>query len=184
MNTSKKIRVIAALGTLSGAVWAGTFATFTDDATSSSTFSSGTVNLELADEVDDAYDFASLSTSNMKPGDVKYATLKVENAGTIASTYTMTSAESEAALSGELQLGAVVGAASCDATGYAAAVTLGTGIVIAAGDLSAAAIPTARALGAASSELLCFKVELPSATTDTFQGLTTTSTFTFALTQA
>lgn len=184
MNTSKKIRVIAALGTLSGAVWAGTFATFTDSATSESTFSTGTVNMELNDDTTDAYTFASLSTSNMKPGDVKYATLKVENAGSIASTYTMTSAESEAALSGELQLGAVVGAATCDATGYAAAVTLGTGIVIATGDLSAAAIATPRALGATVSETLCFKVELPSATLDAFQGLTTTSTFTFALTQA
>lgn len=184
MNTSKKIRVIAALGTLSGAVWAGTFATFTNDATSASTFASGTVNLELSDEVDDAYDFASLSTSNMKPGDVKYATLKVENAGSIASTYTMTSGTSEAALSGELQLGAVVGAATCDAVGYTAAVTGVTGIVIAAGDLSAAAISVARPLAATTSETLCFKVELPSGTTNTFQGLTTTSTFTFRLTQA
>ncbi|MDQ3610975.1 MAG: hypothetical protein M4D85_05090 [Actinomycetota bacterium] len=184
MNTSKKIRVIAALGTLSGAVWAGTFATFTDSATSTSTFSSGTVNMELNDDTTDAYTFASLSTSNMKPGDVKYATLKVENAGSIASTYTMTSAESEAVLSGQLQLGAVVGAATCDAVGYAAAVTGVTGIVIANGSLASAAISTARPLAAAASELLCFKVELPSASGDTFQGLTTTSTFTFSLTQA
>ena len=183
MNASKKIRILAALGTLSGAVWAGTFASFTDSATSQSTFSTGTVNMELADDTTDAYSFASLSTSNMKPGDVKYATLKVENAGSIASTYTMTSAESEAALSGELQLGAVVGAATCDATGYTAAVTAGT-VVIANGDLAAAAISTPRPLAAAASETLCFRVELPSATTDTFQGLTSTSTFTFNLAQA
>ena len=189
MNLSTKIRVLAALGTLSGAVWAGTFATFTDDATSASTFSSGTVNLELADDTTDAYSFTSLSTSNMKPGDVKYASLKVENAGSIASSYTMTSAESETALSGELQLGAVVGAATCDAAGYAAATdtTAGgllTNQVIANGDLAAAAISSARSLAAGASETLCFKVELPSGTGNTFQGLTTTSTFTFNLTQA
>jgi predicted ribosomally synthesized peptide with SipW-like signal peptide len=182
MNTSKKIRVIAALGTLSGAVWAGTFATFTDSATSASTFSTGTVDLELADDATDAFNFASLSTSNMKPGDVKYATLKVENAGSIASTYTMTSAESETALSGQLQLGAVVGALNCDAAGYTTALTAGT--VISSGALSAAAITTPRALAAISNEVLCFKVELPSVTGDAFQGLTTTSTFTFTLTQA
>ncbi len=183
MNASKKIRILAALGTLSGAVWAGTFATFTDSATSSSTFSSGTVDMELADDASDAYSFATLSTANMKPGDVKYATLRVENAGSIASTYTMASNESETALSGELQLGAVVGAATCDDLGYAAAVTAGT-VAIPTGDLAAAAISTARPLAAAASETLCFKVELPSATTNTFQGLTTTSTFTFNLTQA
>ncbi len=182
MNTSKKIRVIAALGTLSGAVWAGTFATFTDDATSSSTFATGTVNMELADDTTDAYSFTTLSTSNMKPGDVKFATLKVENAGSIASTYTMTSAESETVLSGQLQLGAVVGAVTCDAAGYTTAATAGT--VIASGALSSAAISTARALGAAASETLCFRVELPTASDNTFQGLTTTSTFTFSLTQA
>ncbi|MBW3641046.1 MAG: M73 family metallopeptidase [Actinobacteria bacterium] len=181
MNTSKKIRVIAALGSLSGAVWAGTFATFTDSATSASTFSSGTVDMELNDDATDAYSFASLSTSNMKPGDVKYAALKVENAGSIASTYTMTSAESEAVLSGQLQLGAVTGATTCDAAGYAA---LTTTVVIANGSLASAAISTARPLAAATSELLCFKVELPTASGDTFQGLTTTSTFTFSLTQA
>ena len=187
MNASKQIRVLAALGTVSGAVWAGTFATFTDDATSASTFSSGTVNLELADDATDAYSFASLSTSNMKPGDVKYATLKVENAGSLASTYTMTSAESEAALSGELQLGAVTGVATCDATSYANTLlgtVTGASVVIADADLAAAAIATPRSLGANSSETLCFKVALPQETTNTFQGLTTTSTFTFNLTQA
>lgn len=184
MNASKKIRILAALGTLSGAVWAGTFATFTDDATSTSTFSSGTVNMELADDTTDAYSFTSLSTSNMKPGDVKYSSLKVENAGSLASTYTMTSAESEAALSGELQLGAVVGALTCDAAGYTTASATAANVVIANGDLAVAAISTARPLAAAASEVLCFRVELPTATTDTFQGLTTTSTFTFNLTQA
>ena len=182
MNASKKIRVLAALGTLSGAVWAGTFATFSDQATSSSTFTSGTVDLELTNEADDAYNFASLSTSNMKPGDVKYAALTVENAGSIASTYTMASTESETALSGELQLGAVVGAVTCDAAGYTTAATLGT--VIATGDLAAAGVTTPRALAAAGSEVLCFRVELPEATSNDFQGLTTTSTFTFTLTQA
>ena len=183
MNASKKIRVLAALGTMSGAVWAGTFATFTDDATSQSTFSTGTVDMELNNDTTDAYSFASLSTSNMKPGDVKYAALTVENAGSIASTYTMTSAESEAALSGELQLGAVV-SATCDAASYTTASALATNIVIASGDLAAAAIATPRSLGATTSETLCFRVELPSATTNAFQGLTTTSTFTFTLTQA
>lgn len=184
MNASKKIRILAALGTLSGAVWAGTFATFTDSGTSASTFSTGTVDLELNNEVDDAYDFATLSTSNMKPGDVKYAPLTVENAGSLGYTYTMTSAESEAVLSAELKLGAVTGAVTCDGAGYTTAVAVPTNIVIANGNLSAAAVSTPRALAAATSETLCVRVELPSSAGDTFQGLTTTSTFTFAVTQS
>ena len=36
-----------------------------------------------------------------------------------------------------------------------------------------------RTLAASANEDLCFNVELPSATNDTFQGLTTTATFTF-----
>lgn len=184
MSTSKKIRTVAALGLLSSAVWAGTFAAFSDDATSTSTFSTGTVDLELTNEVDDAYDFATLSTANMKPGDVKYAALTVENAGTLPAEWTMTSTESEAVLSGALQLGAVTGAATCNALGYstAAAVPLGVNVVIAEGDLSAAAVSTPRALAAGGSEVLCVKVELPSSVTDNaLQGLTSTSTFAFNL---
>jgi hypothetical protein len=184
VNASKKIRVLAALGTLSGAVWAGTFATFTDSGTSASTFSTGTVDLELNNEVDDAYAFAALSTANMKPGDTKYAALTVENAGTLGYSYTMTSAETETTLSAELKLGAVIGAVTCDAAGYTTAVAVPTNIVIANGNLSAAAISTARTLAAAASEILCVRVELPSTAGDTFQGLTTTSTFTFSATQS
>lgn len=184
MNASKKIRTIAALGTLSGAVWAGTFATFTDSATSASTFSSGTIDLELSNEADDAYDFATLSTSNMKPGDVTYAPITVENAGSLGYTYTMTSAESESVLSGELKLGAVTGAVTCNQAGYTTAVTVPTNVVITNGNLSAAAISTPRTVAAGSSEVLCVRVELPSTASDNFQGLTTTSTFTFAVTQS
>ena len=148
MNTSKKIRTLAALGTLSGAVWAGTFATFTDSGTSASTFSTGTVDLELNNEVDDAYDFATLSTSNMKPGDVKYAALTVENAGTLGYSYTMSSAESEAVLSAELKLGAVTVAATCDATTYSAAVATVANIVVANGNLADAAVTVPRTVRA------------------------------------
>lgn len=184
MKLSKKVRAVAALGSLSAGVWAATFATFTDSGTSSSTFSTGTVDLELNNEVDDAYDFASLSTSNMKPGDVKYAALTVENAGSLGYTYTMSSAETNAALSGELQLGAVTGAVTCDATGYNAAALLAPNVVVPSGDLADAAISSPRPLAAGASEVLCVKVELPSATTDAFQGQTTTSTFTFSATQS
>lgn len=187
MNTSKKIRAVAALGTLSAGIWAGTFATFTDSGDATSTFTAGTVDIELADEADDAYGFTSIEMSNMKPGDVTYAPLKVENAGTLAFTMDMsvsaTNTDSKG-LRDELQMGArvVADAATCDGAGlgYAAAL-LNT--VVAEGDLSAAAV-TDRAYAAGASEVWCVKVELPSTAGNAFQAATTTATLTFAATQS
>ncbi len=181
MNASKKIRILAALGTVSGAVWAGTFATFTDSGTAESTFSTGTVDLELSNELDDAYDFATLTTSNMKPGDVKYAPLTMENAGTLGFSYSMSTSATNAdtkGLAGQLVAGVKI-AASCDATGYDA---LTATTVAAEGALSNLAI-SSRTLASAASEVLCFKVSLPSSTGDTFQNASTNATFTFSATQ-
>lgn len=183
MNTSKKIRAIAALGTLSGAVWAGTFATFTDTATSTSTFTTGSVDIELAGETDDAYAFTSLQMTNMKPSDVRYATLPVANTGSLPFSYAMTSAESEAVLSAGLTLGAVIGAATCDATGYTAAALTPANVIVAGGPLASAAIAS-RPLAAGAAETLCVRVELPTDAGNALQGLTTTSTFTFIATQS
>lgn len=186
MSLSKNLRIVAALGTLSAAVWAGTFATFTDSATSASTFTAGTVDLLVGGAASDAYAFTSLEMSNMKPSDVKYAPLAITNPGTLGFTYTMATTATNADTKGlrdQLQLGAkvVANAAACDSAGagYAASTTT----VIAEGALSAAAI-TSRALAAAGGETLCVKVQLPTATGDTFQAATTTATFTFSATQS
>lgn len=184
MSLSKSIRVLAALGTLSGALWAGTFATFTDEATSASTFTAGTVDLVAGGEVDDAYGFTALQMGNMKPGDVVYAPLSVANDGSLGFSYGLSTAATGTTLKDELQLGArtVANAAACDSAGggYTAA-ALST--VIAEGDLSAAAI-SSRTLAAGSSEVLCFKVQLPSTADNSFQGQTTTATFTLSATQS
>lgn len=182
MSLSKNLRVLAALGTVSGALWAGTFATFTDDATASSTFTAGTLDLVAGGDADDAHAFTALDMANMKPGDVKYAALTVANAGSLGFTYDLTtSASGTTGIQDELQLGArtVANTGACTSTGYTGAV-LST--VISEGDLSAAAIDD-RAL-ASGSEVLCFKVELPQATGNDFQGDATTATFTLTATQS
>lgn len=183
MNTSKKIRVIAALGTLSGAVWAGTFATFTDSATGTSTFSTGTVDLTLAGDTTDAYAFSTLSFSNMKPGDVKYAPLTVANPGSLSFTYTMATSATNADTKnlGTTLVAGVKTAATCDAAGYA---LVASTVVVAEGSLATRSISPARTLAPAANEILCFKVDLPSATGDALQGASTTATFTFSATQA
>lgn len=182
----KKVRLILSLGLLSGLVWAGTFATFTDSGTASSTFTAGTVDLLLSGETDDAYAFTAIEMSNMKPGDVKYAPLTIANAGTLAFSYTMATSATNAdtkALRDQLTLGIrkVASTATCDSAGVGYGASLDT--MTASGALSAAAI-SSRSLAVGANEVACFRVELPSTANDTFQGATTTATFTFSATQA
>jgi spore coat-associated protein N len=187
MRTSKKLRLVLSLGSLSALVWAGTFATFTDSGTADSTFTAGSVDLLVGGEADDAYAFTAIEMSNMKPGDVKYAPLTITNNGSLGFSYSMATSATNAdtkALRDQLTLGIrkVANAAACDSAGvgYAAAV-LDT--MTASGALSAAAI-SSRSLTAGASEVACFRVELPSGSGDAFQGATTTATFTFSATQS
>jgi predicted ribosomally synthesized peptide with SipW-like signal peptide len=180
----RKTRLLLTLGMLFGAVWAGTFATFTDSGTATSTFTAGTVDLLISSEVDDAYAFTSLEMSAMKPGDVKYAALTIANNGTLGFSYTMATSATNAdskALRDQLTLGIRKVASTCDATTYAAAA--GADILFAEAALAGGAIGS-RTLTAATNEVACFKVLLPSASGDTYQGATTTATFTFSATQS
>lgn len=188
MSMSKNLRVVAALGTLSGAVWAGTFASFTDDASSSATFTAGTVDLVAGGDADDAHDFASLTVPNMKPGDVQYAPLTIDNVGTLGMTYGMTASATDvvgtpAGLGAALQLAvrSVAAAGDCSAAGWAAGSN-----VVTAGSISAASV-TGRALAAAGGEVLCFQVTFPDTgvgADNALQGAATTATFSFTAAQA
>ncbi|MGH9177296.1 MAG: TasA family protein [Acidimicrobiales bacterium] len=185
MPNAKKVRLILCLGSLSGLLWAGTFATFTDSGTADSTFTAGTVDLLISGETDDAYAFTSIEMSNMKPGDVKYAPLTIANNGSLGFTYTMATSATNAdskALRDQLQLGVrkVADTVTCDSAGVGYGASLDT--LTASGALSAGAIAS-RSLVAGASEVACFRVELPSAAGDAFQGATTTATFTFSATQ-
>lgn len=185
MRTSTTVKTVLALGSLSGALWAGTFATFTDTQTATSTFTAGTVDLRLNGDATSAYAWTALSLSNMKPGDVLYKPLTVSNNGTLGYSYTMSSASTNdgKGLRDQLTFGikVVADATTCDSlgVGYTASGTTAT----AAGALSAAAI-SARSLASGASEVLCAYVSLPSNTDNTFQGATTTTTFTFTATQS
>lgn len=185
MRTSLKIRALLSLGMLSGAVWLGTFAAFSDSGTADSTFTAGTVDLLVSGEVDDAYSFTSLSMTDMKPGDVKYAPLTARNDGSLNFTYGMTTATtttSASSLAPALTLGVrktLLGA--CDATGFAASLD---SLVTDATVLGSATF-SSRALSAGTEEVLCFKIAFPSTgSDDTYQGMNTTATFTLSATQA
>src|SRR5688572_8940173 len=121
----RKTRLLLTLGLLSGAVWAGTFATFTDSGTATSTFTAGTVDLLISSEADDAYDFTSLEMSNMKPGDVQYAGLTVANNGSLSFSYSMSTSATNTDSKGlrdQLTLGVRKVTGACTSVTYAAAV--------------------------------------------------------------
>lgn len=180
----RKTRFVLTLGVLVGAAWAGTFATFTDGGnTAASAFTAGTLDLLVSGETDDAYAFTTLEMSNMKPGDVQYAPLTIANDGTLSFSYSMSTSATNTdglGLRDQLTLGVRKVASTCDATTYAAAT--GADILFAEAALSGGAI-SSRTL-ASGDEVLCFKVLLPSGSNDTFQGATTTATFTFSATQS
>ncbi|MFP5376088.1 MAG: TasA family protein [Acidimicrobiia bacterium] len=183
---NRKVRLVLSLGLLSGLVWAGTFATFTDSGTATSTFTAGTVDLVVGGDVSDAYAFTSIQMTNMKPGDVKYAPLTIANTGTLGFTYSMSTSATNAdakALRDQLTLGIkkVATEATCDSAGVGYAASADT--LTASGALSAAAIAS-RSLAASASEVACFRVELPSTAGDTYLGATTTAPFTCSATQA
>lgn len=181
-----KTRLLLCGGALTGMIWAGTFATFTDSGTAESTFTAGTVDLLVGAEEDDALAFTSIEMDNMKPGDVKYAPLTIANDGTLGFTYSMATSATNTdskALAGQLTLGVkrVANEAACDSAGVG--YDASSDILTTSGPLSAAAIAS-RTLAAGSSEVACFRVELPASAGDTFQGATTTATFTFSATQS
>ena len=181
-----KTRLLLCGTALTGVIWAGTFATFTDSGTANSTFTAGTVDLLVSGEADDAYAFTSIEMGNMKPGDVKYAPLTIANSGSLGFNYTMSTAATDAdgkGLRNQLTLEArlVANAAACDSAGVGFNASLTT--VAASGPLSSASIPS-RSLSAGGSEVLCYKAALPSGSGDGFQGATTVATFTFAATQS
>ena len=186
MRNVTALKSLLALGSLSGAVWASTSATFTDTQTAASTFTTGTVDLRLNADSTGAYAFTSLALTGAKPTDVVYAPLTVSNNGTLPYTYTMTSSHTNTdskALKDVLTLEArlVATSGTCDSGGVGFG-NSGT-TVIASGALKDAAISTPRALASGASEVLCVKVAVPSGTGDAYQGAATTSTFSFAATQ-
>lgn len=183
MRTSHAVKAILSLGTLSGALWAGTFATFTDTQDAVSTFTAGTVDLRLNSDATTSYSWTTLSLSNMKPTDTEYVPLTVANSGTLSFSYSMTSSATNTdakGLASQLTFGfkLVASTGACDAAGYAAGTT-----VYAEGTLAAAAV-SSRTLAAGASEVLCAHVLLPTGSGNAFQGATTTSTMTFAATQS
>ena len=177
--SSRRVRALLALGPLVGLSWVGAYAAFTDSVDVTTSFSTGSIQIRANDQ-SGTVAFTSLSATGMIPGAVRYAPLRITNSGSADFSYSMTTATSGSApLAGALTNGIrVVPSATCTATEYNASTTT---LHAEAAGLGAAAI-AARPLAAGASELLCFKVALPSGAANTLQGQTANATFTFTAT--
>jgi hypothetical protein len=160
----------------------GSFAIFTDSqSVPSNTFSTGTLELSTNPTT------ALVTFSGMAPNDEVTNPITVTNSGSLQLRYAVTSTTTEDTLAAQLDLTIKTGVTTCTNAGFD---TDGT-VIYGPGDLGSVAgtdvigDPTQgadtgdRTLNASANEILCFNVQLPSSTNNTYQGLTTTATFNF-----
>lgn len=177
---------LAAIGvSVTGAVFTET------DTHGANTFTTGTVNFSQAYTGSEL-----LSASAMAPGDSVGKQVTVTNDGSLELRYALASTVDTDLLAAQLDMWVWDEAAetdtilntTCDATPgdltvssylYTQGVLGSTGGTNVFGDATQGAQAGDRVLAAGDSEVLCFHVELPLATSDTYEGTSTTATFTF-----
>lgn len=172
------LSVVSLLGTSATVDSLAVFADSEENA--GNTVSSGSVLIS------DGPDSAFLSVSNMAPGDNTVASLQVDNQGSLQLRYALTTSATNddgKGLANQLLLAirveTVNGCAALD------------GDLLYSGSLSAAAFGSLaqgaqagdRVLDASASETLCFRLELPIGSDNTYQGASTTATFTLTAEQ-
>ena len=171
--------VAASLGVASNAIW-----TDSQDV-DANVFSTGTIDISTDPTT------ALVTFSNMAPGDEVTNDITVTNAGSLELRYAVTSDTTEDTLAAQLDLTIKTGVTTCTNVGVGVDGTIiygpgnlgstaGTDVI---GDPTQGADTGDRTLAASADEDLCFNVELPSATGNSFQGLTTTATFAFVAEQ-
>lgn len=173
-----------------------TGALFTDsDTIGNNSLATGTVTLTTGNTT------LPFAVTGMAPGDTDGAhDVTVSNDGSLEYRYAITSTSDEDTLAGQLDMwvwaeadeddGTILGSenSTCDATPgngnvtaflYEQGVLGSTGTTKVVGDPAQGSHTGDRVLGGGASEVLCFYVELPSATDNTYEGLTTAADFAF-----
>ena len=171
--------IVTAVGSLA---MFGAFAVFRDtQSVPANTFSTGTLDISTNPTT------ALVTFSGMAPGDEVTNPITVTNSGTLELRYAVTSTTTENTLAGQLDLIIKTGVTTCTNGGFGSTGT----VIYGAGDLGSTtgtnvignpaqgAQAGDRTLNASANETLCFNVQLPSSTGNTYQGLTTTATFNF-----
>lgn len=176
--------LLLAVGVLAAAPWAITQAIFTDtEAVDANTFSTGTVDISTSPTT------ALVTYSDMAPGDMTTQSLAVSNDGSLELRYAVTATATNVDSKGlKDQLSLIIKtidvttpASPCDDFDgtqlYASDLDSTDGKIV--GDSTAGSQAGDRILSASASETLCFRVELPSASGNTYQNASTTATFGF-----
>ena len=150
---------VLAIGVLAVGVRVATQALFTDtQSVGANTFTTGTVDLVTSPAT------ALVTFSGMAPGDKVVAPIQVTNSGTLEFRYAVKSTTTEDVLAPQLYTTGDLGT------------TVGLNLI---GDPAQGFQANDRILAASASEYMCFQVELPLATGNSFQGLTSTATVDF-----
>ena len=149
-------------------------------------FATGTLDLSTAPTT------AAISYQDMVPGDTTTQPVSVTNDGSTPLRYAVRSTTTENALAGQLDLTVKVGVASCTGTtefNASGTVLYGPGVLGTTsteplvGSSATGSDPGDRTLAPGASETLCLHVALPTASSNTYQGLATTATFQFVAEQ-
>ncbi|MFC9515175.1 SipW-dependent-type signal peptide-containing protein [Nocardiaceae bacterium NPDC056970] len=180
--TGSRTRAVASLGIVLGLGAIGTLAAWSDTATATSgVFSTGSVDLRLNGDPGNptAYNFATLTKSNMMPGNSVAATLPVQNSGVAPFTYTMAAAAATSALAPALLV--TVSTGTSNGTACTGGTAIATDVPMVSGG-SANVITTPRTLNDGGSETLCFQVKVSPSAPTTAQGQTVNASFNFTAT--
>ena len=184
---SRPLRAVLCVGVLAVALVTGTYAYWTDDVIiGGTTFTTGTLDLQVngADSV--ATTTLGMSGTPMVPGNTSAEVLTVRNNGTVPLKYTLTGglAGTDAAAfdtAAALRLTIVAGGTR-SGSGNAATCTGGTTIF---GPTALTAVTTTALVGtrrgpvaASGTEALCFQMTFDAAAPGSLQGKTATATFT------
>ena len=171
----RRIRLTLSAGLLATGTVGGAWAAFTDsESVGSNTFSTGTLDITASPAT------ALFNATNMSPGTVVHAALTVTNSGSLPLTYSLASAATDPDsknLKGSLTAEARVVSSTCSASTFDASATVAAPPVT---GLDSFVTGSGRSLAASGSEVLCFRVTLPSSAGNALQGATTVATFTLS----
>jgi len=186
-HLSRILFVLFLVGVIGASLEVASNAIWTDSQNvDANVFSTGTIDISTNPTT------ALVTFSGMAPGDQVTNPITVTNAGSLQLRYAVTSTTTENTLAAQLDMTIKTGVTTCTNGGFGSSgsviygpadlgsTTPGTNVI---GNPAQGAQAGDRTLNASANEALCFHVELPSGTGNSFQGLTTTATFAFAAEQ-
>lgn len=182
--TSLKLRAVLTAGLLLGVGATATGAFWTQSVSVPATsFTAGTIDLQLNDQASGNYPFTSLALADMLPGNSYAATVTVQNKAQAKLRFTM-DARAAGTLGSSLNVTLYWGGTATNSgfTGTCSGTAVGPASTLSASDqtLITSAVTDARpAISGGGSQVLCVLVSLPTTASASLAGQSTAATFTF-----